>query len=858
MRHSGAQGPMRTRFALSIVLALGAAAARGVPPGETSVPAPESVLGFRPGEDGKLADWPEVVRYFRALDQASERVRVEDVGPTTEGRPFLIATLTSAANMARLEEIRRDNLRLADPRGLSDAEARRIVARGKTVVAMNYSIHSTEVGGTLTAMLFAHELATASDPATLELLDRTVLLMIPSHNPDGTDLVTAWHRKQKGTPFEGTDPPVLYHHYAGHDNNRDWYMFTQRETRLTVAHLYDRWRPQIVHDVHQMRANGARLFVPPYLDPWEPNVDPALRAAVAALGTDVAARLTGAGRAGVVVGALFDAWTPARAYPHTHGGVRILSETASAKLAGPLEMPAASLRPAPGYDPRAASWNQPSPWPGGTWRLRDIVDMQIRASRAILAHAAANREFWLQTSLGVNRRAVARREPFAFVIPKGQEDPLAVAELLRVMRTGGVEVHRTRAALTVAGRTYPAGSYVILMQQPWSAFAQSLLERQRYPDLRETPGGPPRRPYDVTAHTLPLLLGVEAVAVAAPFTADLEPMAVAAVEAGRVEGDGPIFAIGHKNGDLVTLGRLLREGTAVGWAREEFADGGRRFPAGTLLVSASGRPQLVHAAVELGVVARSIAREPPRAFRLRRPRVALYRSWVPSMDEGWTRFVFEKQAGVDYETLHDQDLRRGGLRERFDAIVLPSQPPSQILNGHIAGEMPDEYTGGVGAAGVARASGVRGGGRHPHSTRRGLVVRHRAALAPGHAAPRPRRPRGRRLLLPRRAPRGDDRPDLAPGPRPAGAHSDLVRVEPGLRRSRRLGRRPLRREPNPLLSGWLLGGARLEGKAALAKVPLGKGQVVLFGFRPQYRAQSWATYLPFLNALYLSAAEDAP
>jgi Zinc carboxypeptidase len=844
---------MRTRFALLIALALGAVAARAVPPVETRIPSPESVLGFRPGDDGKLADWPEVVRYFRALDKASERVLVEDVGPTTEGRPFLIATITSEANMARLQEIRRDNLRLADPRGLTDEEARRIVSRGKTIVAMNYSIHSTEVGGTLAAMLFAHQLATASDAKTLDMLNRTVLLLIPSHNPDGTDIVTAWHRKQTGTAFEGTEPPVLYHHYAGHDNNRDWYMFTQAETRLTVAHLYDRWHPQIVHDVHQMRTNGARLFVPPYLDPWEPNVDPALRAAVAALGEDVAARLTGAGKAGVVVGALFDAWTPARAYPHTHGGVRILSETASAKLAGPLEMPATSLRPAPGYDPRTASWNQPLPWPGGTWRLRDIVDLQVRASLAILGHAAINREFWLETALSVNRRAIARREPFAFVIPGGQEDPLAVAELLRVMRTGGVEVQRSRSALTVAGRAYPAGSYVILMQQPGSAFAQSLLERQHYPDLRESPGGPPRRPYDVTAHTLPLLLGVEAVAVTAPFTSDLEPVAAAEVVPGKVEGAGPVFAIGHKNGDLVALGRLLRDGIDVSWVLDAFEDGGRRFPAGALLVPAKARPLLLRAAAELGVVARSITAT-PRVLRLLRPRVGLYQSWDPSMDEGWTRFVFEKQAGVDYETLHDADLRRGGLRERFDAIVLPSQSSSQIRNGHATGAMPEEYTGGVGAPGVAALRAfVESGGTL-------IALDSAAAFAIEH------------LSLPVTQAVGASQPpvgdffcpgallEVAIDPAQPLGHGLPPRTSIWFESSPAFdapeGTVVARYGSNPLLSGWLLGGTRLDRKAALVNVPLGRGHVVLFGFRPQYRGQSWATYIPFLNALYLSASTE--
>ena len=842
---------MRRIFVLSLLLALGAVAARGIPPGAPP-PHPESVLGFRPGEDGKLADWPEVIRYFRALDEASERVRVLDVGPTTQGRPFLIATITSEANMARLEEIRRDNLRLADPRGLGDDEARRIVAEGKAIVAMNYSIHSTEVGGTLTAMRFAHHLAAATDPATLALLDRTVLLMIPSHNPDGTDIVAAWHRKHVGTAFEGTAPPVLYHHYTGHDNNRDWYMFTQAETRLTVAHLYDHWRPQIVHDVHQMRANGPRLFVPPYLDPWEPNVDPALRAAVGALGADVAARLTGAGKAGVVVGALFDAWTPARAYPHTHGGVRILSETASAKLAGPIEMPAASLRPARGFDPRAASWNHPLPWPGGTWRLRDVVDLQFRASLAILSHAAANREFWLETALGVNRRAVSRREPFAFVVPGGQEDPLAVAELLRVMRTGGVFVDRAKSGWSLGGRTHPAGSYVIHMQQPASAFAQTLLERQRYPDLRESPGGIPRRPYDVTAHTLPLLLGVEVVPVAAPFEADLEPVATAAVVPGRVEGEGPRYAIGHKNGDLVALGRLLRAGVDVGWALEPFEDGGRRYAAGALLVPAKGRALLVSAAAELGVVARGVAAK-PRALRLRRPRVGLYQSWVPSMDEGWTRFVFDKQAVVDYETLHDADVRGGGLRRRLDTIVLPSQSPSQVLNGNVAGAMPDEYAGGLGAAGVAalRAFVEEGGTLVALDAASSFVIDNLGL--PVTETPSASGPPSGDFFCPGAILETSIDPASALGHGLPARSPVWFESSPAFEAPQ--GTVVARYESNDLLlSGWLLGGGRLKGKAALVDLPLGRGRVVLFGFRPQYRAQSWATYIPFLNALYLSAA----
>ncbi|MFI5007715.1 MAG: M14 family zinc carboxypeptidase [Solirubrobacterales bacterium] len=824
-----------------------------IAPNALLVPSPESVLGFRPGADRKLADWTEIAGYFRKLGASSPRVRVEEVGRTTEGRPFLVVTITSEANQARLEEIRRDNLRLYDPRGLPAEEAERILHRGKVIVSMNYAIHSVEVGGSLTPLLLAHRLAGSHEPEVLRILEETVLLLIPSHNPDGTDLVTAWQRKHVGTPYEGSSPPVLYQKYAGHDNNRDWYMFTQVETELTVRHVHDRFRPQIVHDVHQMARRGARMFVPPYLDPWEPNVDPALRAAVGALGSAVAARLVAEGRTGVVTQAIFDAWSPARAYPHTHGGVRILSETASADLASPVELRRDGLVPGLGYDPRAASWNFPAPWPGGTWRLADVVDYQLAASWAVLDHAARNREHWLRTFLGVNRRACDLRSPFAFVFPAEQEDPLALARLLRVLRTGGVEVERARAAFKAGGRSFGPGSHVVAMHQPASGFAKTVLERQRYPDRRQWDGGPPVRPYDVTAHTLPLLLGVAVETVEAPFPADLERTDEATVVAGHVEGTGAFFAFGHGNGELVALGRLLRAGVAVDWATKAFEAGGRTKPAGTLLVPLAARDHLEPLARELGFVAHGVPAR-PAALRLRRPRVGLYKSWVPSMDEGWTRFVFEKEAGVDYETLHDPDVKAGGLAERFDAIVVPDQPLASIKGGHAAGTMPEGYVGGLGAPGTeALKAFVHDGGT--------LVALNAASLFAAEA-----------LDLPlKNALAGVAANDFyCPGallrvrvhqasPLAAGLPATSpIWFESSPAFDARAGAVLTFEDDDPLLSGWLLGGKMLKGAAALVEVPVGRGRVVLFGFRPQYRAQSWATYVPLLNAIYLSAATDPP
>jgi hypothetical protein len=813
-----------------------------------SPPRPEAVLGFRVGEDGKLADWGQMVSYLRELAATSDRLRVDEVGKTTEGRPFLVVTISSAANLRRLEALRRINERLAGPRGLGEDEARQLLADGKTVVSLNHGIHSTEVAAPLTSLETAYWLATSTEPEVGRILDETVILMIPAHNPDGTEKVTRWVREWPA--FDSGELPFLYHHYVGHDNNRDWYMFTQQETRLTVEHVYNRWHPQIVHDLHQMSARGARMFAPPYVDPWEPNVDPALRTAVNSLGMHVAARLTAEGKRGVVVHALYDAWGPARAYPFTHGGVRLLTECASARLASPIEVAESRLEPGIGYDPRKASWNFPLPWPGGTWRLRDVVDYQLSATRAILEHAAQQRVFWLRNFLEVNRRASARSEPFAFVVPLEQRDAWAAGKLLWVLREGGVEIHRATRAFSAADRSFSAGSSVVLMQQPASGFAKMLLERQAYPDMRQYTGGPPQRPYDVTAHTLPLLLGVDVEAVPARFAADLEPLASATVPPGRVEGGGRMLALGHRTGDLLALSRLLASGVEVHWAMKTFADAGRTFPAGTLLVTANARSQVEVLARDLGLTVRAV-RTLPASVVVRRPRVGLYQSWVASMDEGWTRYVFEKEVGIEYATLHDADVRAGRLRERFDAIVLADQPRRDIVSGHAAGAMPPGYMGGLGDEGIRSLRAFAEAG--------GTLVMLNAATEVA------REDFGLPIVNALSGVKSDEfycpgailrvRADLSHPLAHGMDESAAVWFESSPAFDLTSGTVVARyADDEPLLSGWLLGGKRLNGKAALAEVALGQGRVVLFGFRPQYRAQSWATYVPLLNALYWAAS----
>jgi hypothetical protein len=749
-------------------------------PATPAIPTPRSVLGFEPGDDRKLVEWPVLVRYFEALARASARVEYRELGKTTLGAPFIALAISSPQNLRRLDSLRALNARLADPRRFrSNADAVAALQAGRAIVLITSSIHSTEVGAHLSPVVLAHRLATDTSAATRAILDNVVLWLVPSLNPDGITIVSKWYNRTLGSPAEGTSPPELYHHYTGHDNNRDWYAFTQIETRLTVDSLHNVWHPQIVHDIHQQGANGARLFLPPFLDPWEPNVDPLIKDGVNALGTAMAWELAGQGKTGISVHATYDAWTPARAYQHYHGGVRILSETASGNLATPIDLSFAELSDqSRGFTPRERSWNF-TPWPGGRWTLRDIVTYQTDAAYALLSNAARYRDRWLANFLTIEWRSVRgwRGWPYAYVIP-ARQDSIALSTLLGTLARGQVEIRTAQQAFTTGGQRYAAGSYVVVLRQPYASFAKALLENQHYPDRRTYPGGPPERPYDVTAHTLPALLGVSAVMVQDSL---------------RVPLSAPL-------------------------------------PASQLPRATPG-----YAGFASGVA----------------PRVGLYKSYAASMDEGWTRWVFDTWK-VPYVSLVDSVAQAGGLKEKFDVIVLPDQAPRALLEG-LGRRYPAPYAGGLGIEGAqALRQFVLDGGT--------LVALNDASRFAIQS-----------LLLPVRnvlegvppedfyAPGSIFRLELEPdhpltrsmpansiawfeeGPAFEVLDTTVVRV---------VGRYPSD-AGRVLLSGWVLGAAKVAGRAALLEVRQGQGRVILFGFRPQYRAQSQATFPLLFNSLQL-------
>jgi len=498
-----------------IAFCLLAAAAAGA----AEPPSPAAFLGRQPGEDRYLAPYPRVLAYLRALAEASERVAIEEAGLSTLGNPMPVVVITAETNHARLDRYREIARRLANPAGLSPEEIAALVAEGKTIVLVTCSIHSTEVGSTQMAMELAYELATTRDPRHLRWLEEAILLVMPSINPDGQVMVVDWYQKHLGSRYEGGAMPWLYHHYVGHDDNRDYYMLTQKESQVVNDVLYHRWFPQVFLDEHQMGSTGPRMFVPPQTDPMAPEVDSLIFRQADLLGTTMSLRLEEAGKTGVGHDMIYDSYWP--------GGTRntawwknvtgLLTEVASARIATPVWIEPGELRGGekglPEYVRRS---NFPSPWPGGWWRRRDIMDYEKVATLALLEASAENRAGILANFARMAATASERgrsQPPYAFVVPPDQHDPAAAARLVELLLRHGVEVHRAPVEFVAGRHRFPAGSHVLLAAQPYRAFLLTMLRPQRYPEVVPYEGGPILPPYDVTSWSLPIAMGVETIEV---------------------------------------------------------------------------------------------------------------------------------------------------------------------------------------------------------------------------------------------------------------------------------------------------------------------------------------------------------
>jgi len=644
-----------------------------------SAPTPEQYFGFRIGTDGELARYPKILEYFAMLAKQTDRVKFEVLGKSTMGNDYALLRISSPENLAKVDRLVEINRRLADPRGLSDGEAQKLAAEGKPFYLVYATIHSTEVSNGQAILYIVHRLATESSPFIREILDNSVILMIPSVNPDGQHLVIDHWYKTKGTNY-GRVYSDLYHKYVGHDDNRDWFMFTQKETRMNIDLVQNRYKPIITHDMHQQGPNGSRIFVPPFTDPFDPNIHPILSLGQATVGQAMASALIGEGKEGVAWLQSYDMWSPARQYMAYHGQPRILTEIANSggNLADPYVNPQRG-RPLGSQEPR---WNFPVPYSKDTWTLGQQVDYGVTAALAGMSHVAKYGREWLYNFYRVHRDWVNYdKGPYAFVIPATQRDQFATYEMLEILEFADVEIHRATAAFSANGKQYPAGSYVIKTAQPYGAFAKTMLEKQVYPDLRVFPGGPPEPPYDVTGHTLWMLMGVTVDAVDKAFDAPLEMVkAVKPITSPVPARPRAAYLVGPESyGVFKLVAELQKANIPTFRAGAAFEN----RPPGTFVIPSTPASQKIveQAAASLGLVVSAADRMPAvDGFRLKAgTKVGLWKG-AGNMPGGWLLWLLE-QYGLNHDIVKSQDFN-GDLNAKFDVILLPSGTSrARIVNG---------------------------------------------------------------------------------------------------------------------------------------------------------------------------------
>jgi len=838
---------MRARPILAGLLLLLLAPLASPATSAAEAPTPSEHLRLPVGADRTLADWGQVVSYFRALDAASDRVAVTTIGTSTLGEEMILAAISSPENLANQVRIREVARRLADPRGLSEAEASALVEEGKVVLLVTCGIHASEIGASQMAMEWAHGLATAGDAETKRRLSEVVLLLVPSLNPDGHRMEVEWYRKNLGTRWEGSRMPWLYHHYVGHDNNRDFVQLTQAETRAISRVLYHDWFPQVFLDEHQMGSSGPRMFVPPYADPLDPDIHPLVIREVNLIGSLMSMRLEQAGRSGVISGWAFDASWPGGSkntawWKNVTG---VLTEVASPRLATPVDVPATELRGGgKGLVTYGKQANFPNPWRGGTWRLRDVMDYERIASDAILEYCAIHREHVLSNMLAKARASIVAAPGEAYRVPAAQRDPATARALVSLLVEHGVEV-----------KGDASGDAWVPLAQPYGRFVREMLEPQRFPEVKLVPGEDIVAPYDVTAWSLPLSMGV--VVEKGTLPAGLAPWAPPAPGAAPLPG-ASAFALGPESPERWKVVAEARKGGAVSFLPK--ADGA--LPAGTVVLDAGAAKAGARVAADLGLPLAPLGAPPAGAAKLRAPRVGLYKPWVASMDEGWTRFLLERY-GFAPVTLDNAAIRAGRLAAKLDVIVLPDVDKHVVATGKPKREegessyFPEprpEHAGGLGKEGAeALREFVEGGGT--------LVALDSASE---YAIDELRLPvrnvlarvKADEFLCPGTLVRIEVDPSHPvtfglPASTPAFLNSPLAfqTALPGAEMTRQVLASYPAEARDVLVSGWIRGEEKLARNAAAVALTYGKGKVVLLGFRAQHRAQTNATF-PFLfNAL---------
>ena len=864
---------MRFRLILSAVLILRAATAQ-------QITTPEKFFGFQLGADKKMARWDKIVEYYGVLEkQSGGRMKVINMGPTSEGNPFLMVIMTSPANFAKLDRLREVNLRLSDPRGLTEAQAHSLVDEGKAVIVQSMSMHATEIGGTQMAPELAYDLLSRKDEEARRILDNVIFIEVPCFNPDGEIMVTDWYNKQLGTPYEGTNPPWLYQKYAGHDNNRDAFQTNIPDSQYMARILFTEWRPEAYVDHHGMGGNGARIFLPPYAEPMRPFADPILWRELSWYGAHMAYKEEEANLSGAINDAIYSGWGHFGFHWITpfHNIAGMLTESAAARLATPQFVHPDELRGETRNLPvYAAETIFPNPWPGGWWHLRDIVDRQKVSAWATLDLAARNRETVLWNAYLKGKRQTERGaagKPAAYLISTLQHDPLTSIKMIDKLLVQGIEIQRASKAFTTStGMMYPADSFVISMAQPKMGLIHYLLGRTFYPDNEWTRNrdGSPIRPYDMATDTMFEYMGVRVDPVDELGEVAMEKLTAPVEPAGKVTRSANGYSMdGRLNDSFRAMNLLFDKGIAL--RRVDKASAGLR--PGDFLAPSGSEAVLETVARQTGVDFSPLRGAVSSGVHaMKRQRIAMYQRYGGgNIDEGWTRLVLE-QFNFPYKSIFDPEIKAGNLIDKYDVLVIPSDSTATIT-----GEAPPAGAAAAGRGGRGGGGGRGGRGANtPPEYRTGLgtegvnAIREfvqkggtLVTLNGSTAFPVDRLGIGVRNVLAGKSTMDfwcpgstlkatfDNTDPLAYGMPSRGLilYLDSPAFEVTAPSAENYDVVVRYADRDLLESGWLVGEENLAHKAAVVSAKLGEGRVVLIGFPAQHRAQTHATYKLLFNAL---------
>jgi len=834
---------------------------------------PEEFIGHPVGADYKLAGWDTIVNYFQYVGENSDRVNVRQIAETTGGRPYIVAEISSADAIRNLAGHMKDRKKVADPRLIeNEDEERRLIDDGKVVVYFGCGIHGNEVGATQMSLELLYDLAAGNSPEITEILERTILVMIPSCNPDGLDTVKDWYERTLGKPWEGSGMPWLYSKYAGNQNVWDTVHLNLTESLADAQVLYQEWHPNILCDIHQWGGTSARLLVPPHSDPTNPNVHPLHNQMLLIIGGYMQIELLHAGKKGVIsrdVYSTYESGIP-RYTAARHNIVGLLTEAASVRIATPVYLTKRQLV----TRHTIVTTDMPAPWPGGWWRLQDIVEYEKIAYMGVLKAAARNHELFQRFSIKAARDALekgAAEPPFAFLIPPEQHDPGTAAHMLRLLHTSGVEVHQAEEPFTAENVSYSPGTYILYLAQPYRPFVKDLLERQ------DPPTGP--RPNRFEGWTLPLQMGVQRVAVTTPFTCKAKKLDSIPLPEGNISEEknaAGLLVYAGSNDDYRLINRLQKEdirysivSSGKDWAHKT----GTTLPTGSLYIRdvkklRNNTPEITHAVSSQLIGTRESWSDVKSLLHTARaPRLGLYRPWTANLNEGWTRFVLDTFEFV-YSSVRNAEILAGNLRGRYDCIILPSASTGFILNGNPPDTTEPEYTGGIGLDGIVQLQ------RFVHDGGTLVCIDESCNLPIDHFnIPVKNILRGKsreeffcrgsslRISVDVDHPVGYGMPEWASAYFYEAQAFEIIKPE------EKNGKKP--EETAELLTcsvvaryaetalvetGVIRAGEDLiKGKPAIVEVHYGGGHIVLLGFRVNRNAQTWGTFRFLFNAIQRSA-----